>query len=103
MSDSLQIPSLQDMSTAHARAYDLSRSEPDEICKLASQLIIGGLSLETVNELFLLAARQKPQKGRVDKIVQETFTQVLKCLRFVSYFVFENITLHLERNLHLRQ
>lgn len=70
----------KDMSTAHARAYDLSRSEPDEICKLASQLIIGGLSLETVNELFLLAARQKPQKGRVDKIVQETFTQVLKCL-----------------------
>lgn len=75
------ITSLQEINTNYARAYDLSRSEPDRICKLASQMILGGVSVETVNELFLLAARQTPQNGRVGKALKETFEQVLGCLR----------------------
>lgn len=70
----------KERNTTYARAYDLSRSEPDKICKLASQMILGGVSLETVNELYLLAARQTPQMGKVGKALQETFKQVLECL-----------------------
>lgn len=44
-------------------------------------MILGGVSLETVNELYLLAARQTPQMGKVGKALQETFKQVLECLR----------------------
>ena len=71
------------MGTSYARMYDLSRSDPEEICKLASQMLIGGESLEIINELLLLASRQKPQKGRVGKILQQTFKVVLECLRCV--------------------
>lgn len=76
---------MQDNGTSYARMYDLSRSQPDEICKLASQILIGGGSLETVNELLLLASRQKPQKGRVGRILQQTFKVVLGCLRCVYF------------------
>ena len=60
------------MGTSYARMYELSRSEPDEICELVTHMLIGGGSLETINELILLASRQKPQKGRVGRTVQET-------------------------------
>ena len=66
------------MGTSYARMYDLSRSEPDEICELVTHMLIGGASLETINELILLSSRQKPQKGRVGRTVQETLTIVLE-------------------------
>ena len=66
------------MGTSYARMYDLSRSEPDEICELVTHMLIGGASLETINELILLSSRQKPQNGRVGRTVQETLTIVLE-------------------------
>lgn len=66
------------MGTSYARMYELSRSEPDEICELVTHMLIGGASLETINELILLASRQKPQKGRVGRTVQETLKIVLE-------------------------
>ena len=57
--------------------YALSRSEPARICELVSQMFMSGMSLETINELLLLAARQQPQTGRVGKTVQHTLRAVL--------------------------
>ncbi|KAM7430043.1 hypothetical protein ABFA07_019200 [Porites harrisoni] len=69
----------EEMGTSYARMYELSRSEPDEICELVTHMLIGGGSLETINELILLTSRLKPQKGRVGRTVQETLTIVLEC------------------------
>ena len=69
------------MGTSYAQMYDLSRSEPDEMCELVSQMLIGGASLETLNELLLLASRQKPQKGRVGRILQQTLKVALESFR----------------------
>ena len=69
------------MGTNFARLYSLSRSEPDEVCELVSLMLIGGASLDTINELLLLASRQKPQTGRMAKIVQQTLKVVLESFR----------------------
>lgn len=69
------------MGTSFARRYALSRSEPDEICELVSFMLMGGASLDTINELLLLASRQKPQTGRVGKTVQQSLKVVLESFR----------------------
>ena len=69
------------MGTSFARLYALSRSEPDEICELVSLMLLGGASLDTINELLLLASRQKPQTGRVGKIVQQSLKVILESFR----------------------
>ena len=79
----LDLFSLQDIGTSYARLFALSRSEPHEICKLVSLMLIGGASLDTINELLLLASRQKPQTGRVGKTVQQTLKVVLESFRLV--------------------
>lgn len=69
------------MGTSYARLYAVSRSEPDDMCELVSLMLIGGASLDTINELLLLASRQKPQTGRVGKTVQHTLKVVLESFR----------------------
>lgn len=92
--------SLQEMGRSYARMYDLSRSDPDKICELVSHMLIGGASLDTINELLLLASRQKPQKGRVGKILQETLRIVLESFRSVdlgcmfSFVLFTYLTFY---------
>ncbi|XP_022807104.1 neuroblastoma-amplified sequence-like isoform X1 [Stylophora pistillata] len=68
----------EEMGTSYARLFALSRSEPLEICELVSLMLIGGASLDMINELLLLASRQKPQTGRVGKAVQQTLKVVLE-------------------------
>ena len=69
------------MGTSFARLYALSRSEPDDICELVCLMLMGGASLDTINELLLLASRQKPQTGRVGKTVQQSLKVVLESFR----------------------
>ena len=83
----LDLFSLQDIGTSYARLFALSRSEPHEICELVSLMLIGGASLDTINELLLLASRQKPQTGRVGKTVQQTLKVVLESFRLVFQII----------------
>ena len=83
----LDLFSLQDIGTSYARLFALSRSEPHEICELVSLMLIGGASLDTINELLLLASRQKPQTGRVGKTVQQTLKVVLESFRLIFQII----------------
>lgn len=83
----LDLFSLQDIGTSYARLFALSRSEPHEICELVSLMLIGGASLDTINELLLLASRQKPQTGRVGKTVQQTLKIVLESFRLIFQII----------------
>lgn len=69
------------MGTSFARLYALSRSEPDDVCELVFLMLIDGASLDTINELLLLASRQKPQTGRVGKTVRQALKVVLESIR----------------------
>lgn len=83
----LDLFSLQDIGTSYARLFALSRSEPHDICELVSLMLIGGASLDTINELLLLASRQKPQTGRVGKTVQQTLKIVLESFRLIFQII----------------
>lgn len=72
---------LQDNNTQYARLYDLSRSSPDEINALVSDMITNGVSLESTNDLLRLASRQTPQSWRVIHALQDCLTRILNALR----------------------
>ncbi|XP_031558111.1 neuroblastoma-amplified sequence-like isoform X2 [Actinia tenebrosa] len=70
----------EDNNTQYARLYDLTRSSPDLMNTLVSNMITNGVSLESANNLLRLASRQTHQSWRVIHALQDCLTRILNAL-----------------------
>ena len=69
----------------YARLYDLSRSEPEKIKELCTQVLCNGDSLSIVKNLIELANQQQAQGFKTKDVVKESLMIVLKSYRCVVY------------------